>query len=69
MKLLDKNSVKAKYRFNDWLWFYGQRIIEVSNEMNEKDSDKKRLSNKRTKLLVKINKINEVDKIYEKNKA
>lgn len=58
MKLLNKNSVKTKYRFNDWVWFYGQRIIEVSNEMNEKDSDKKRLSNKRTKLLVKINKIN-----------
>lgn len=37
--------------------------------MNLPESDKKRLSNKRTKILAKMNKINEFDKIYEKDKA
>ena len=48
MQTVDKNTIKTKYRFNDWLWYYGQRVIEVNNELNQVDSDKKRLSNKRT---------------------
>lgn len=27
MSFLDRSSVREKYRFNDWLWYYGQRII------------------------------------------
>jgi len=34
MNLLDKSSIKSKYRFSDWLWYYGQKVIEISNEMN-----------------------------------
>jgi hypothetical protein len=64
MNLIDKTSNNFKYRFNDWLWFYGQRIIEITREMGKPESDKKRLSNKRTKILTKMNKINEIDKIY-----
>ena len=37
--------------------------------MNSSDSDKKRLSNKRAKVMTKMNKINEMLGIYEKNKA
>ena len=33
------------------------------------ESDKKRLSNKRSKILIKMNKINEVERIYEKDKV
>lgn len=69
ISLLDKSAIRAKYRFNDWLWFYAQKIIEIGNELNLPESDKKRLSNKRTKVLAKINKINETDKVYEKDKA
>lgn len=58
MQTVDRNSIKTKYRFNDWLWYYGQRVIEVNTELNQADSDKKRLSNKRTKILTKLNKIN-----------
>ena len=36
--------------------------------MNLPESDKKKLSNKRTKVLAKLNRINESEKIYEKNK-
>jgi hypothetical protein len=60
MNLLDKTCIKNRYRFNDWLWFYGQRIIEIAAEMNLADSDKKRLSNKRTKVMGKLNKINDL---------
>ena len=60
MNLLDKSSVRNRYRFNDWMWFYGQRIIEINAEMNQADSDKKRLTNRRTKILAKLNKINEI---------
>lgn len=37
--------------------------------MNLPDSDKRRLSNKRTKVLAKINKVNSALKRYEKDKA
>ena len=60
MNFLDRAAKKSKYRFNDWLWYYGQRVIEIGNEMNKPESDKKRLSNKRTKILAKMNKINEI---------
>lgn len=60
MNFLDRAAQKSKYRFNDWLWYYGQRVIEIGNEMNKPESDKKRLSNKRTKILAKMNKINEI---------
>lgn len=60
MQTVDKNTIKTKYRFNDWLWYYGQRVIEVNNELNQVDSDKKRLSNKRTKILTKLNKVNDL---------
>jgi len=60
MQTVDKNTIKTKYRFNDWLWYYGQRVIEVNNELNQADSDKKRLSNKRTKILTKLNKVNDL---------
>lgn len=69
MNLLDKTSIKTKYRFNDWLWYYGQKVLEVSNEMNLPESDKKRLSNKRAKILTKMNKINDTEKVFEKDKA
>ena len=60
MQTVDKNTIKTKYRFNDWLWYYGQRVIEVNNELNQVESDKKRLSNKRTKILTKLNKVNDL---------
>jgi hypothetical protein len=60
MNLLDKSCIKTRYRFNDWLWFYGQRINEIGAEMNQADSDKKRLSNRRTKIMGKLNRINEL---------
>ena len=69
MTSVDRVSLKSKYRFNDWLWTYGQKVIEISNEMNANDSDKKRLSNKRVKIMIKMNKINDIEKDYEKNKA
>jgi hypothetical protein len=37
--------------------------------MNLPESDKKRLSNKRAKILTKMNKINDTEKIFEKDKA
>lgn len=69
MNLLDKSSIRNRYRFNDWLWFYGQRIIEINAEMNQADSDKKRLTNRRTKILAKLNRINELEHRFEKDKA
>ncbi len=69
MNLLDKSSIKNKYRFNDWLWFYGQRIIEINTEMNQADADKKRLTNRRTKILGKLNRLSEQEKRFEKDKA
>jgi hypothetical protein len=68
MSQLDKTSIKAKYRFNDWLWTYGQKIVEIGNELNSTE-DKKRLSNKRTKIMAKMNKLNDLEKHYERNKA
>jgi hypothetical protein len=68
--LLDRSAIKSKYRFNDWMWYYGQKVIEISAEMNLPEaSDKKRLSNKRTKVLTKMNKINETEKVYERDRA
>lgn len=37
--------------------------------MNQAESDKKRLSNKRTKVMTKLNKINEIEKRFQKDKA
>ena len=37
--------------------------------MNQNDSDKKRLTNKRTKLLAKLNRVSESEKRYEKDRA
>lgn len=58
MSLLDKSALRNRYRFNDWLWFYGQRVVEIAAEINLPDSDKKRLGNRRIKVLGKLNKIN-----------
>ena len=37
--------------------------------MNNTDSDKKRLSNKRVKIMTKMNKIYDMLGVYEKNRA
>ena len=63
MTSIDRSSIKSKYRYNDWLWTYGQKVIEISNEMNI-DSDKKRLSNKRIKIMTKMNKLNDIERHY-----
>lgn len=49
----------------------GQQINEINKQLNSNSEtvDKKKLSHKRTKILTKINKYNEVKKIYQKNKA
>lgn len=69
MCLLDKSSIRTRYRFNDWIWFYGQRVIEIAAEMALPDSDKKRLSNRRTKVLAKLNRISDQEKRFDKDKA
>lgn len=69
MTLIDKSSIRNRYRFNDWVWYYGQRIIEINAEMNHADADKKRLTNRRTKILAKLNKISDQEKRLEKDKA
>ena len=67
MSLVDRQKVCNKYRFNDWLWYYGQKVKEIGKQIINSD-DKKRLSNKRTKILAKMNKINESEKNYDKYK-
>ncbi len=69
MNLLDKGSIKNRYRFSDWMWYYGQRIIQIGTEMNQADADKKKLTNKRTKFIGKMNRINEMQKRVQKDKA
>jgi hypothetical protein len=31
MNYIDRLSLGSKCRFNDWLWYYGQRVIEIGN--------------------------------------
>lgn len=69
MNLLNKGSIKNRYRFSDWMWYYGQKIIEIGTEMNQAEADKKKLTNKRTKFIGKMNKINDIQKRVEKDKA
>ena len=69
MSSIDPSSIKSKYRFNDWLWTYGQKVLEIGNLINANVVEKNKLSNKRTKILLKMNKINDMEKVYEKNKA
>ena len=64
MNEIDRSSIKSKHRFNDWLWTYGQKVIEITNEITGTDSEKKRLSNKRIKIMAKMNKLNDIEKHY-----
>lgn len=57
--MLDNSHCPEQGRVNDYLWYYAQKIIEINKEISSNnESDKKKLTNKRSKLLVKMNKVN-----------
>lgn len=56
--LEDKSYCWKANQTNDPIWSYGQRIIKIGEEMKPVDSDKKKLSNKRSKIFLKMNRIN-----------
>lgn len=59
----DKN-----FCFNDHVWWYGQKIKKLNVENNTANADdKKKISNKKAKIMVKLNKINEITKTYQQN--
>lgn len=70
MNLLDNLHCSDQGRINDWLWYFAQKIIEINKEINaNNDLDKKKLINKRSKLLTKMNKVNDYYDIFNQNKA
>ena len=49
----------------------GQQINEINKQLNSNNEtiDKRKLSHKRTKMLTKINKYNEMKRVFQKDKA
>lgn len=69
MNLLDNTHCPEHGRVNNWLWYFGQKVIELNKDISgNNELDKKKLTNKRSKILNKMNKINEYFEIYQKNK-
>lgn len=59
----DKN-----FCFNDHVWWYGQKIKKLNVENNTANADdKKKISNKKAKIMAKLNKISEITKTYQQN--
>lgn len=57
----DKN-----YQFNDHVWWYGQKIKKLNLDNNTANADeKKKISNKKAKIMTKLNRINEITKTYQ----
>lgn len=47
-------------RVSCWEWYFAQKVMQINKEINaENDLDKKKLVNKRTKLLNKMNRVHE----------
>lgn len=60
MNLLDNTHCPDQGRINNWLWYFAHKILELNKEINgNQEVDKKKLINKRSKLLTKMNKVNE----------
>lgn len=58
MNLLDNTHCPDQGRINNWLWYFAQKILELNKEINgNQEVDKKKLINKRSKLLTKMNKV------------
>lgn len=50
------------------MWWYGQKIKKLNTEHNTANADdKKKISNKKAKIMTKLNKINEITKTYQQN--
>lgn len=59
----DKN-----FCFNDHVWWYGQKIKKLNVENTTANADeRKRISNKKAKIMTKLNKLNEITKSYQQN--
>jgi hypothetical protein len=55
------------YTFNDHVWWYGQKINKLNSENVSANADeKKKISNKKAKVMAKLNKINDLTKAYQK---
>jgi hypothetical protein len=67
MSMLENTGCPENNRINDWLWFYGQKIIKINQELNQAE-DKKPLSNKRSKYIAKMNKVSDYDHVYKFDK-
>jgi len=67
LNLLDKKL--SQYNFNDHVWWYGQKIKELNLEPNVSYEEKKKNSNKKAKLMTKLNKINQITNTYQKDVA
>jgi hypothetical protein len=53
MNLVDNSHCPDNGRVNNLLWYLAQKIIEFNKEINaNNDLDKKKLTNKRTKLFL-----------------
>ena len=70
MNLLDNSHCPNHGRINDWLWSFAQTTNDLNKELNTNNDtiDKKKLSNKRAKVLTKMNKFNDMKKIFQKDK-
>jgi hypothetical protein len=58
LSLLEMGESK-NYQFTDHVWWYGQKINKLNVESNTANADdKKKISNKKAKVMTKLNKIN-----------
>lgn len=56
------------YTFNDQVWWYGQKVNKLNSEnANANADEKKKISNKKAKVMAKLNKINDLTKAYQKD--
>lgn len=56
--LLQHLNKSKNYRFNNHVWWYGQKIRQLKSQANASFDEKKRISNKKAKLMTRLNKIN-----------
>lgn len=71
MNLLDNSHCPKNERTNNWLWSLAQSMVEIGKELaktNDSVADKKKLTNRRAKVLTKMNRYSEITKAFEKDR-
>ncbi len=59
---------ETNYSFSDHVWWYGEKVKKLNVENNTANVDeKKKISNKKAKIMTKLNKINDITKTYQRN--